>query len=303
MKKSKFELTTPILFLIFNRLDTTKKVFAEIRKAKPKQLFIASDGPRKNKEGEREVVEKVRKYVLSQVDWPCKVKTLFRKENLGCKYAVSGAIDWFFENVEQGIILEDDCLPDQSFFRFCEEMLDKYRDNEKLMMISGQNLIQNKTKNTKEFYLFSKNAFIWGWATWKRAWNKYDVNIHNKITKRQIKNTSRGWMEYMQNKKKIKQLKEDIVRTWDYQWDFIIKLNNGLNIVPKVNLVENIGLIKNTFTNTKPNRFDFKFLHQKRNNMRFPLIHPKKIEANKKFDKTISLLNIKRIILKRIWKR
>src|SRR6056297_619848 len=128
-KQKQFE--TPVLFLIFNRLDTTKQVFEEIRKAKPKQLFIAADGPRTKQEKEK--TDAVRKYVLDNIGWKCSVKKLFRNKNLGCKYAVSGAIDWFFENVEQGIILEDDCLPSQSFFRFCEELLEKYKDDERVM--------------------------------------------------------------------------------------------------------------------------------------------------------------------------
>ena len=135
--KTSFELDTPILFLVFNRLNTTKQVFEEIKKTKPKQLFIAADGPR-NKE-EKKKTDAVKKYVLDNIDWKCQVKTLFRKKNLGCKYAVSGAIDWFFENVEQGIILEDDCLPDQSFFRFCQEMLERYKNEKKILNITGQN--------------------------------------------------------------------------------------------------------------------------------------------------------------------
>jgi len=302
MQNSDYQFKTPILFLIFNRLDTTKKVFTEIRKVKPKHLFVASDGPRRGKNGEKEIVDKVRKYVLKNINWECEVKTLFRDKNLGCKYAVSGAIDWFFKNAKQGIILEDDCLPNPSFFRFCQEMLEKYKDEEKIMMISGDNFIEIKTRNLKESYYFSKNANIWGWASWKGAWDKYNVNIHNKIKKNQIKSISSGFMEYIQNIKKIKQLKEESVKTWDYQWEFVMKLNNGLSVIPKVNLVENIGLYGNHFTNTKQNRFDFKFLHQNRKEIDFPLIHPKKIDVNRKIDKTINLLNMKRIILKRIWK-
>src|SRR5580704_13976707 len=119
-------INTPVLFLIFNRLDTTRKVFNEIRKAHPQKLFIAADGPRANKPGEKELCEKTRQFVTKNVDWNCEVKTLFRNENLGCKVAVKGAIDWFFENVTEGIILEDDCLPNQSFFRFCAFGLNKY---------------------------------------------------------------------------------------------------------------------------------------------------------------------------------
>ena len=130
-------LNTPILFLVFNRPDTTQRVFAQIRKIQPKQLFIAADGARKGKEGEQERVAQVRKLILEGIDWDCEVKTLFRDENLGCGKAVSEGITWFFKNVEQGIILEDDTLPDLSFFPFCEELLERYKDDERVAMISG----------------------------------------------------------------------------------------------------------------------------------------------------------------------
>ena len=169
-------LKTPILFLIFNRLDTTRRVFEEIRKQKPRQLFVASDGPRVNKDGEREIVEKTRKLVLDNIDWECEVKTLFRGENLGCKIAVSSAIDWFFENIEEGIILEDDCLPAQSFFGYCEELLEKFREDGRISVISGDNF-QFGWRNTSDSYYFSKNCHIWGWATWRRAWERYDVEM------------------------------------------------------------------------------------------------------------------------------
>jgi hypothetical protein len=123
--------TVPVLFLVFNRIESTKRVFLEIGKAKPRKLFIASDGARENKEGEKEVVKQIREYILKNINWKCEVKTRFREKNLGCKNAVADGISWFFDNVEEGIILEDDCLPSQSFFRFCQEMLEKYRDDER----------------------------------------------------------------------------------------------------------------------------------------------------------------------------
>ena len=128
----------PVLFLIFNRPDTTQQVFDEIRKARPEQLYVAADGPRKDQSADYELCKKTRD-IIQQVDWDCKVFTCFRDENLGCKRSVSSAIDWFFSHVEEGIILEDDCVPDQSFFPFCQELLEKYRDDTRIMMISGNN--------------------------------------------------------------------------------------------------------------------------------------------------------------------
>lgn len=252
MEKTTNQLNVPILFLIFNRPDTTERVFAEIKKVKPQKLFVASDGPRKNKVGEKELVEKTRRMVLDMIDWECEVKTLFRDENLGCKVAVSSAIDWFFENVEAGIILEDDCLPDQSFFRYCGELLEKYKDDERIMIISGDNF-QDNAKYGDGSYYFSKNINIWGWATWRRSWKKYDVNMQtypdfrksnkiNSISSRLL--IQRFWISIFDAMFAGK------IDTWDYQWVYAIWANNGLSISPNINLISNIGF-RNDATHTK----------------------------------------------------
>ena len=238
--KSKFKLQTPVLYLAFNRLDTVRQTFLEIQKAKPKQLFIGADGPRTKEEKRK--TDAVRKYILENIDWKCKVKTLFREENLGCKYAVAGAIDWFFENVERGIILEDDCLPSQSFFRFCQEMLKRYKDDKRIMHISGTN-IEGQSR-IKESYFISNCFNVWGWATWRRAWNKYDVEMQEwgRIDKRKfikslkfdLLNSVRSWRIFSLTYK-------NKIDTWDYQWDFVCRICKGLCIVPKKNLIANIG--------------------------------------------------------------
>jgi hypothetical protein len=145
-------LNTAVLFLVFNRLDVTKQVFQAIRQAKPPRLYIAADGARKNKEGEAAKVIAVRDHVLESIDWDCEVKTLFREENLGCKYAVSGAIDWFFEQEEMGIILEDDCLPSQSFFWFCEELLLRYKGDMRVGHIAGYNHFPGRVTASSYFF-------------------------------------------------------------------------------------------------------------------------------------------------------
>ncbi|MFH1427813.1 MAG: nucleotide-diphospho-sugar transferase, partial [Patescibacteria group bacterium] len=165
---------TPILFLIFNRPETTQRVFDKIKIIKPRHLFVAADGPREGK-NESEKCQAVRD-IIKQIDWDCKVNTLFRDKNLGCKLAVSSAIDWFFDNVEEGIILEDDCLPDPSFFKFCQELLVKYREDSNVMCISGDNFNPN-LYNGSDSYFFSKVASIWGWASWRRAWKYYDIEM------------------------------------------------------------------------------------------------------------------------------
>ncbi len=236
-------LDTPILFLVFNRPDTTKQVFAKIREVKPKQLFVAADGAREYKEGEQAKVDEVRKLILENIDWDCEVKTLFRDKNLGCGKAVSQAITWFFDNVEQGIILEDDCLPDLSFFPFCEELLEKYKDDERVMMISGYNALGSYPSTAS--YIFSRIGAIWGWATWSRAWKHYDTNNHlwKQVKEQQIlenlfiKDTNQT--DY--RKKVLEKTFNGEIDTWDYFWTFNRLIQMGTSIVSKDNLIQNIG--------------------------------------------------------------
>jgi hypothetical protein len=236
------KLKTPILFIIFNRPETTRVVFEAIRQAKPPKLFIAADGPRENKIGEKEKCDEVRK-IVDKVDWECEVKTLFREKNLGCGKAPSEAITWFFENVEEGIILEDDCLPNLSFFRFCEELLEKYRSNEKIFMISGDNFLPKFLMTEDEYYL-SRMTHIWGWATWRRAWKKYDFEMNDfpnfvkdKVIDKiwQDKKARKFWLE------KLSEIKKDHFDLWDYQWTYCMWKNDSYSIAPNVNLISNIG--------------------------------------------------------------
>lgn len=236
-------LDTPILFLIFNRPDVTVRVFAEIRVAQPKQLFIAADGPRVGKEGEAELCDETRKLVMEQIDWECDVKTLFREDNLGCRRAVSGAISWFFDNVEEGIVLEDDCLPDPSFFSYCSELLERYRNDERVMMISGDNFQRGQKRGVASYY-FSKIPHIWGWASWKRAWQHYTVDMGDyEEFKSQgqiadVFNTVGEQQFWLTN---FSMVAEQNMDTWDFQWVYAIMRNSGLCIAPNVNLVSNIG--------------------------------------------------------------
>jgi hypothetical protein len=242
----------PVLFIVFNRPDTTAKVFQRIREVQPIKLFIAADGPRIGKDGEKEKCEAVRKLILEGIDWPCEVKTLFRDQNLGCGLAVSGAITWFFENVEEGIILEDDTLPDISFFPFCKTLLEKYRYDEKVKMISGNNFQRGKWRGDGSYY-FSAYNHIWGWASWRRAWKYYDFTLSS-VTQDEIKRK----LKYYFKKKSICKYWVDIfsimkkgeIDTWDYQWTFFIWSSYGVAILPNLNLVTNIGFGENA-THTK----------------------------------------------------
>lgn len=248
---------TPVLFLIFNRPDTTRQVFEVIRRARPSHLFIAADGPRPNIDGEEEKCQTAQE-IVKQVDWDCEVKTLFRKENLGCKTAVSSAISWFFEHVEEGVILEDDCLPSDSFFSFCAELLEKYRNDQRVMMISGDNF-QDGIKRGDASYYFSSIPWIWGWATWRRAWRLYDREMKmfpdfvrlgrmsELITDRHVRNYR--WQQFIP-------VYEGHVDTWDYQWIYSILVNGGLTIVPNVNLIRNIGFAaESTHTCNETSKF------------------------------------------------
>lgn len=274
---------TPILFLIFNRPDTTKVVFEQIRNIKPSKLFIAADGPRECKVDERENCEQTRKLVLENIDWECQVFTLFRDKNLGCKYSVSQAITWFFDNVDQGIILEDDCLANVSFFNYCEVLLNRYKDNLQIMHIGGNCFIEENSLNNNESYYFSNYVDIWGWATWKRAWKQYDVNLKNfsyktcKVlldNKFKSKAESKYWLSLFES------AKNNQIDTWDYQWVYTVYYNNGISITPFRNLISNIGFGPNA-THTFDNNSILASYPTKEIS---EILHPMNITVNKDLD-------------------
>jgi FkbM family methyltransferase len=236
-------MTTPILFLVFNRPDTTKVVFERIREIKPRYLFVAADGPRQNKEGEFERCKLVRQVILDGIDWECDVKMLFREENLGCGIAVSSAITWFFEHVEEGIILEDDCLPDLSFFIYCTIMLERYRFNKRVLTVSGNNFQGNVTRGDGSYY-FSKYPHIWGWASWRRAWKCYDFKLAgwSAFVKKGLLNSCNGNQEEAICWQNIaRSLTKMVIDTWDYQLLLSGLMHDGIHVIPNVNLVSNIG--------------------------------------------------------------
>lgn len=238
---------TPILFLIFNRLDTAQRVFEKIKEQKPKYLYIAADWPRKNKKWEAEACKKTREEILKQIDRDCELKTLFRDENLWCKMAVSWAISRFFENVEQWIILEDDCLPDSSFFGFCETMLEKYKDDERIMHISWECFLPKKWQE-KNTYSFSNHVHIRWWATWKRSWNLYDISMKDLpefIDKWAIKSIVLNLLLRKVAINHFKCVYEWEIDTWDYQRVYCIRKNHWLSIFPLINLVGNIWFSAN----------------------------------------------------------
>ena len=274
-------MQTALLFLIFNRLDTTALVFEKIRQAKPPRLYIAADGPREDNNDDRNKIVKVRE-IATKVDWPCEVKTLFRDKNLGCKKAISTAINWFFENEEQGIILEDDCLPNLDFFNFCENLLFRYSKDERISAITGNNFQNGKWRGDASYY-YSKYNHCWGWATWRRSWQNYDGDI--KFWPEW--SNSKNWINFISNKVErrywqniFKRVHSGQIDSWAYPWTASVWYKKGLTITPNVNLVSNIGFGENaTHTKSKKNKF-FKL---PLNNLG-TLIYSKKVEKNIKAD-------------------
>lgn len=285
-----FNLTTPVAFIIFNRPDTTMQVFERIREVKPSNLLIIADGPRQDKPGESEKCQQCRD-IIKNIDWTCNVLTNYSDVNLGTKIRVSSGLNWVFENVEKAIVLEDDCLPDLTFFPFCQELLDLYKNDEKIMAISGTNLLYGtgkmKRNNNKDYY-FSRISGNWGWATWKRAWQKYDITMQswpkNKeqklLTKFFEKNTVKFWENIFQ-----KTYEEKIITAWDYQWYYTILSNDGFCIMPHGNLIRNIGFGEGA-TNTFDGESEFANLKIERVNL--PLNGFTEAVVNHQYDKLMN---------------
>jgi hypothetical protein len=235
-------LRTPVAFLIFNRPDTTATVFAAIAKARPATLLVVADGPRASRPGEEELCAAARA-IIDQVDWPCRVLTNFSDQNLGCRRRVSSGIDWVFSLVEEAIFLEDDCLPDPTFFPFCEQMLDRYRTDPRVMHIGGTNF-QGTARVSDESYYFSRHVHVWGWASWRRAWQHYDVDMPAWTWARATDRVS-DILSTPLERRAFTPFFDRVARreidTWDTQWTVACRAQNGLSIVPARNLVSNIG--------------------------------------------------------------
>lgn len=276
---------TPVLFVIFNRPEKTRLVFEEIRKVQPPRLYIAADGPRPHVPTDKKRNEEA-KEVIHSIDWPCEVKTLFREENLGCGKGVSSAITWFFKHEEQGIILEDDCLPSQSFFWYCEELLERYRDDTRVMHIGGNNFQDGWKNEENHSYYFSRGGHIWGWATWRRAWKLYDfdISLYEKVN--ELGFFDKFFVNRWEKIYKLRFFKQAVanrgkVTFWAYQWDFCRYINSGLAIIPVVNLVRNIGFGSES-THTTNNKSLLAELPL--DDLVFPLQHPPCVVRDLKSD-------------------
>jgi hypothetical protein len=271
----------PVLFIIFNRPEKTREVMKTIRKARPTKLYIAADGPRPGRTGEVEQCKDSRKIALD-IDWPCKVSTLVHETNLGLKLAETTAMDWFFSNEPEGIILEDDTLPHPTFFRFCAELLERYRNDDRIALISGVNA-QFGRKRRDDSYYFSYYSQTWGWASWRRSWKDYDMNMSL-------------WSEVRDNSRLDDILDDPVearhwrnifdhaadgrISTWDYQWILSCWINNRLAILPNVNLISNIGFGPDATHTTGRSKLS----NMEVQPMIFPLRHPKVILRDKDAD-------------------
>jgi hypothetical protein len=265
-------LQTPVALFVFNRPGTTSRVFEAISRAQPAKLLLIADGPRENREGEAEVCRQVREIVTS-VNWPCEVVKNFSERNLGCRERMVSGLNWVFSQAEEAMILEDDCLPDSSFFPFCQELLERYRGDSRIAYISGDNLVGRHLKPADSYY-FSQIGGIWGWATWRSEWRRYDRHLADWPELREQR-----MLDEIFHDPKIVEFWTQIFNamhenrgpdTWDYQWLYTGLRNNSLTIVPSVNLVTNIGFGEGaTHTIQADSRFIIPAIA-----MEFPLKHP-----------------------------
>lgn len=279
------ELKSAVLLICFNRPDTTKVVFESIRKVEPKKLYVAIDGPRINKPEENDLCAQVLQ-ITKNVDWVCDAEYLIRDKNLGCKIGVTTAISWALTNEDRIIIIEDDIVAAPAFFYFADEMLEKYKNEKEIAAVSANNY--TPMEDIQNDYFFSKHGHIWGWATWKRAWEPFDVEvpyIQSDIENGHLKTLNLETQELKYFNKRAKKINDQIkngrINTWDYQYAYYRLRNELLSIVPKVNLASNIG-INSSRTNSK----------SKTNTNYYPAItdfivqnHPDKVECNLIYDR------------------
>jgi len=283
MKKNTrtYQVKSPIVLVVFKRFEVTQKVFDIIKEVKPKQLFVVADGWRENVKDEKEKCEKTRE-IIDQVDWECKVYKKFSDVNLGGPKNFPQGLNWVFDKVEKAIILEDDILADLSFFKFCDELLEKYQNNSQIMHIAGSNA--EIIDNVENSYFFARGTRVWGWATWKRAWKHFDFDMkkwpqikqNDDLAKRfYTKNT------YKIQSKKAEDMYQKKIKNWDYLWQFACLSNNGYAIVPNQTLIEHIGYGEDAqHTKVKPLFSSVPKVVP----MHFPLIHPTEIVASKRFE-------------------
>lgn len=279
MVDNKRAFDIPILFIVFKRLDTKQRVFERVKSFRPKKLYLASDGARLSKLGEEEKVRLLRSYLLEHIDWPCELHTKFADENLGCKYNPQNAISWFFEQEPMGIILEDDCVPSDSFFPFCQQLLEKYQNDLRVWGLTGTSVVSNAAKSNYSYY-FSEYVQTWGWATWADRWHlhlnmllDFDVHLNEPLVNTKLNNKEA-------NKQLVQRARisyHDQLDAWDYPWFFSVFANNGLFAVSTKNLIHNIGVGEEATHTVKRKMIPA-------TEITFPLKHPTNMLPNRQWD-------------------
>lgn len=241
---------SPVLLVGFNRPDNLQKVFDQIRKNRPQRLYVAIDGPRQDNEHDRIKCEECRQ-IIKQVDWDCDLHTLFRDNNLGCGHGMYNAISWAFENENKLIILEDDCVPTDSFFSYCDLMLEKYKDDTRVWQVAGRSYHPNSIFFNHSDYIFSHFPHVWGWATWKRCWSKYDFYISDYPQFFALGGAINSSVNKRIGEKEncyFRRIFDEIQSTgtfhaWGPQWSYLMSKNDAYSIVPHKNLIHNIGAV------------------------------------------------------------
>jgi len=285
------KMGTPVALIIFNRPDLTARVFAQIAKVKPAQLFIVADGPRRDHAEDREKCEAARA-VLDRVDWDCQVIKNYSDVNLGCGHRPASGISWVFEHVERAIILEDDVIPNVAFFRFCEELLERYQDDKRVMQVCGHNYQLGQKRGPYSYYFSRRNICGGGWASWRRAWNHFDFKIALWPTMRETsflldiledEELSHKWRKLFDSVYAGKPSAPGASATdyWDYQWTFAVWSQSGLSICPNTALVTNIGYREDGTHTKTPNN---PWANIPSGNMEFPLQHPPYVVRNREAD-------------------
>jgi hypothetical protein len=283
------QLDIPVLIIVFNRPELTKKLIKLLSLIKPAKIYIAADGPRNTKE--INICERTRKLFDTEIDWNCSIFKKYQKNNLGVKYNVKQGIDWFFSIEKKGIILEDDCEVNTSFFKYCEELLLRYEKNDKIKMISGNFYFKSQIKNS---YYFCRSPGTHGWASWSRTWEQNDINMEKWSPFKDFFwlliffkfNIAKTHYFY----KRFSLSKNSEINSWDYQFLYSIWKNNGLIIKPLVNLSKHIGWGDDA---THGKGAD-KHPEVKVEEIKFPLHHPNQLKLNSKFD-NLEFVKIRRI--------
>jgi hypothetical protein len=278
-------VTSPVIFLIFNRPDCTARTFAEIRKARPPQLLVVADGPRPHVPDDAAACARTRRVVEDGIDWPCQLHRAYSERNLGCAHRVSSGLTWAFSLVPEAIVLEDDCLPDGSFFPYCDELLARYRHDTRIGQICGTPFVLEEVA-CETSYIFSKYGPIWGWASWRRAWAHYDLTLGSwpdLRRRRALASVIRSPGELEWRGRLYDGLHAGPPSTWDFQWGYAKIVQSLLSIIPRQNLIRNIGFGPGATHTTEgvPST-------RRLGSITFPLSHPGCVLPDTGFDERFS---------------